>query len=219
LEAKHDIELHELKCNVHPLDGLASQARKTCQQIDKSSGFKGSLFGRECSVVNVIYCLSKMRYKNGRGDPKGFNGFLIQNDISSKMIPRYVGNRMHILFHLAGSFYSLREKLLTYLKNYCNCNTGLKTSLIKDLSTPYIQGQLKAIGILGKLLTGPWMTIMYGNKEMSNLESVPHLKKCVNGLQHYKEHPHAVLGTREDMFGQELCPDEDLVLAIADESQ
>ena len=227
LETKLGIELHELKCNVHPLDGLASQTRKTCQQIDKSSGFKGSLFGREGAVVNVIYSLSKMRYKNGRGDPKGFKSFLMQNKIAAKMIPRYVGNRMHILFHLAGTFYSLREKLLTYLTDYCNCNSGLKTGLIKDLSNPLIQIQLKAIGILGKLLTGPWMTIMYGNKDkMSNLEAVPHLKKCVDTVRYFKEHPESVLGTTltEDMFGQRLCYDEDPILTelmqqITDEAQ
>ncbi|KAG1663595.1 hypothetical protein GQR58_020325 [Nymphon striatum] len=88
---------------------------------------------------------------------------------------------------------------------------GKLTSTISDR----VVDQLKALDILGKLLTGPWMTITYGNQDkMSNLEAVTHLKKCVDALKYFKEHPHAVLDTKEDMFGQELCPDRDPFLAI-----
>ena len=136
-------------------------------------------YGRDGSVVNVIYSISKMWYKNGKGDPKGFKHFMTTNNIKTNinMMIRYVGNHMHVLFHLAGSIYFIREKLLLYLQKYCSCQTGFRTSLLKDLSSPYIQIQLKVLGLIGKLLTGPWMVVLYSNKDgMSNLESVPVLK-------------------------------------------
>ena len=40
-----------------------------------------------------------------------------------------VGNRMNVLFHLAGVFYFLRQKLLDYLKTYCNIMNYLVFSL------------------------------------------------------------------------------------------
>ena len=43
LEHYLDIELLELKCNVHPLDGLASEARKSLQSLDKDANFKESV--------------------------------------------------------------------------------------------------------------------------------------------------------------------------------
>ena len=46
------------------------------------------------------------------------------HNIKSKMIVRYVGNRIHVLFHLAGVFYFLRAKLLDYLQKYCSNNTS-----------------------------------------------------------------------------------------------
>ncbi|KAK6183327.1 hypothetical protein SNE40_010829 [Patella caerulea] len=83
LENDLDKELLELKCNVHPLDGLASEARKSLKALDKESDFHGSFFGRDASTVNVIYGVTKMRYKNGKGDPKGFKHFMKTENINS----------------------------------------------------------------------------------------------------------------------------------------
>ena len=214
LEEKFNIELLELKCNVHPLDGLASEARKTMKSLEATFDVKGNVFGREAAAVNLTYGLSKMRYKNGKGDPKGFKQFMKMQNIKSKMIVRYVGNRMHVLFHLAGVFYFLRAKLLEYLQKYCNNNTSFKTSLVKDMQNNSILLQLKALGLLGKLLTGPWMTVLYGNKSKSaNLGMVPVLKKCVNQLKVVLENPMSMLDMREDMFGQALHPADDEILA------
>ena len=149
LEEEFNIKLMELKCNVHPLDGLAAGVRKSLKLLDTEYDFRGLLYGRDGSVVNVIYSISKMRYKNGKGDPKGFKHFMATNNINTNMMIRYVGNRMHVLFHLAGSIYFIREKLLLYLQKYCNCQTGFRTSLLKDLSSPYIQIQLKVLGLIG----------------------------------------------------------------------
>ena len=153
LEDKFNIELLELKCNVNPLDGLASDARKTMKSLEATFDVRGNVFGREAAAVNLTYGLSKTRYKNGKGDPKGFKQFMKMHNIKSKMIVWYVGNRMHVLFHLTGVFYFLRAKPLEYLQKYCNNNnTSFKTSLIKDMQNNSILLQLKALGLLGKVL-------------------------------------------------------------------
>ena len=46
--------------------------------------------------------MTKMRYKQGKGDPAGFKMFMHQENIKPSVIVRYVGNRFHVLFHLAG---------------------------------------------------------------------------------------------------------------------
>ena len=63
----------------------------------------------DCCAVNFIIA---MRFKQGKGDPSGFKQFLRQNNIKPSIIIRYVGNRFHVMFHLAGVLYYLREKLL-----------------------------------------------------------------------------------------------------------
>ena len=95
-----------------------------------------------------------MPYKQGKGDPVVFKQFMRQENIMPGTIVRYVGNRLHVLFHLAGIFFFLRGKLLHYLKCICNNRTSLRTALKKDLENDTIVVQL---GLMGKLLSGPWM--------------------------------------------------------------
>lgn len=63
--------------------------------------------------------------------------------------------------------------------------SSLRTAIIHDFSDPSILLRLRALGLLGKLLTGPWMTVSYGNKEgKSNLEVVTEIKMAVANLRH-----------------------------------
>ena len=52
----------------------------------------------DLTAGNVIHGLGKIIYKQGKGDPEGF-------------ISCYVGNRLHVLFHLTGMFYSLQSMI------------------------------------------------------------------------------------------------------------
>ena len=67
----------------------------------------------------------------------------------------------------------MKDKLLNYLQNMCLNNTTLRTSLIKDLQYNGILIKLRVFGLIGKVITGPWMKIFYCNNEgKSNLEVV-----------------------------------------------
>ena len=74
----------------------------------------------------------------------------MKKENKSKTIVRYVGIRMHVLFRLAGVFFSLKTKLLEYLQKYCNNNTctSFCTAVIADLSNQSILLQLRALGLL-----------------------------------------------------------------------
>ena len=79
------------------------------------------------------------------------------------MIVRYVGNRFHVLFYLSGIFFELKDKFFNYLQNMCLNNTTLRTSLIKDLQNNIMLIQLRVLGLIGKVITGPWMKMFYCN--------------------------------------------------------
>ena len=75
----------------------------------------------------------------------------------------------------------MKDKLLNYLQNMCLNNITLRTSLVKDLQYNGILIQLRVLGLIGKVITGPWMKICYCNNEgKSNLEVVSILKESVN---------------------------------------
>ena len=112
LEELFQHTLLELKCNVHPLDGISNKIRSTLKVYDNDNGIQSFTFGSDCAVANVIYGLTKMRFKQGTGDPSGFKHFLRCENVKPGTVIRYVGNRFNVLFYLAETF--LRSKI-----DYC----------------------------------------------------------------------------------------------------
>ena len=197
----------ELNCNVHPLDGMASSARSALKKIDVETQLKSGVFGSDCTLANFVYGMTKMRYKQGRGDPAGFKKFMVVENIPKKLVCRYVGNRFHVLFHLSAVFHAYSSQFTTYLKKFCNNTTGLRTSLLADIQNKAIQIQLEAMGLFGKLLTGPWMVIFYKNEEkLSNVSMQPFMKKAIAWLEQKVETPQGLL-TTIDAFGRNITGD------------
>ncbi|KAK2144705.1 hypothetical protein NP493_4143g00000 [Ridgeia piscesae] len=129
-----------------------------------------------------------MRYKQGKGDPSGFKFFMKKENISPGLIVRFVGNRLHVIFHLAGVFFFLRDLLQLYLDKYSRNTTSLRTALQKDLRNEVIMMQLRCLGLMGKFLTGPWMREFYANTtKRTDLQMIPHMHKCMSSLKNYQE--------------------------------
>ena len=54
-----DNDLHELNCNVHPLDGVANKASAVGKQLDQTNDTSGECYGSEGSATNLIKVMSK----------------------------------------------------------------------------------------------------------------------------------------------------------------
>ena len=66
--------------------------------------------------------------------------------------------------------------MLEYLQNFCTVRNSLRSAIEGDLKNTYVLECLRALGIVGKVLTGPWMHQLYGNPEgLSNLQVTPML--------------------------------------------
>ena len=111
------------------------------------------------------------RYK-AKGDPSGFKAFLKAREKSCGVFVRYVGNRLHVFFHLAGTVVLYKGLLEEYLESHCAAQ-ALGAAILKDLRDDHIMSQLVAAAWLGKLITGPWMALMYSPMhERQHLEMV-----------------------------------------------
>ena len=104
--------LNELNCHLHPLDTIASSARSALKQLET---VKDKLFGTDCVVGNLVIQLNKLRFKDGKGDPRGFKAFLKSERLSSGFIPRYRGNRLHILFDIWGKYFAHYDAFSRFL--------------------------------------------------------------------------------------------------------
>ena len=86
LQSSLEIELLELKCNVHPLDGIAKRCTDLLKVYDKEYNITSDTFGNGCCAVNFMYAMIKMRFKQGKGDPGGFKQSLRQENIKPGII-------------------------------------------------------------------------------------------------------------------------------------
>ena len=75
LKTAFEIELLELKCNIHPLDGIAKKCTNILKECDNHNNITSDTFGRDCCAVNFLIAMNKVRFKQGKGDPSGLSNF------------------------------------------------------------------------------------------------------------------------------------------------
>ena len=108
LELAWNKSLNELNCHLHPLETIAScckTALKKTEDEEKQKYPQNCPFqfnGSEAAAPNLIWIINKIRYKDSSGDPKGFGNALRKAGLPQGLLPRYRGNRLHILFHISG---------------------------------------------------------------------------------------------------------------------
>ena len=219
LEKDFGKELVELNCNVHPLDGMANKAKQVLKAREKEEPkVDGRLFGKEALAIKIILAESKLKHNEGSGDPSSFQSFMKLKGISPDLLPRFVWSRFHVLFKLAGSVLYLLDPLLEYLEKWCPA-AKLSQALLSDLSTDEAKLQLQAIGIFGKVLTGPWMTYVYGNEEnLHHLDMRLLFRKVVESMHQYKEEPTSILKVSVDAFGKPFNTADDVLVSLQSQS-
>ncbi|KAK2170436.1 hypothetical protein LSH36_3g30075 [Paralvinella palmiformis] len=205
--------LNELNCHLHPLDTIASAARSALKELESG---KGKLFGRDCIAGNIVVQMNKFRFKDGKGDPRGFVNFLDDEGLPRGLIPRYRGNRLHILFHICGTL-----RLLCPL--FANCILWWTPGI--DLASDVARDEMSVLGLIGKLLSGPWMTKFYTapEKQVSHVEGITIVRDVLKTLKAYVANPELVLTTKTDFFRNPLdmadptlmklqqCPDSEMM--------
>ncbi|GFO36330.1 hypothetical protein PoB_006283500 [Plakobranchus ocellatus] len=196
-------DIIELHCNVHPLDAFAKKCKSALIRFDTEK--KYCCFGKEGRVANLILAVSKMRHKAGSGDPEGFKDFLRTHDLPLSTFPRYVGNRLHILLHSAGILFLHKEKMLTFLSEKSTAGQ-LRQAILHDLKLPSLLDQLWALAVIGKAVSGPWMSKFYTSKG-SNLEMVPVLQSSRTQLQNWGKNITHLTRLDFDVFGQPIQDD------------
>lgn len=147
--------------------------------------------------------MNKFRFKDGKGDPKGFANFLDDEGLPRGHIPRYRGNRLHVLFHICGKYVQHLERFLQFLQTATLSCGGLQASILADFDTAVAKDEMRVLGLIGKLLSGPWMTKFYtsAEKQVSHVEGITIVKAVLKVVKEYMAKPERVLTTKTDFFG------------------
>ncbi|XP_065656610.1 uncharacterized protein LOC136082008 [Hydra vulgaris] len=103
------------------------------------------------------------------------------------------------IFHL--------QLLKSFLQKH-NKNAVSK-ALFSDIDKDGIIFQLQALGLIGKVTTGPWMKLVYGNVlQKSNLELVPMFQICHQRITQMKQSSNDFFVNRSKYFSQKLVFDK-----------
>ena len=80
--------------------------------------------------------------------------FLENSKLPQGLIPRYHVNRLHVLFHICGTYYQYHDLFKKILKQGTKVG-GLRVSIMKDFTSTTGIVEMQIIRLLGKFLSGP----------------------------------------------------------------
>nr|XP_047135654.1 uncharacterized protein LOC124812735 [Hydra vulgaris] len=194
---------NELNCHLHPLDTMTSSCKSSLKALETS---KGKLFGRDCIAANIVVQLNKLRYKDAKGDPKGFVTFLDQHELPRGLLLRYGGNRLHILFHTCGILIHHYAILKIFLCSGLALCGGLQNSLFQDFTSEIGIRELCVLALIGKLLSGPWITKFYiaPGTGLDYISGIQVVKDVRNTLIESSKNPLSLLKRKTDFFGNDI---------------
>ena len=205
LNEEWDKSLNELNCHLHPLDSFSTSVRSSLAKLESSQKISSQLYGSDCVAGKIVLQMNKLRYKDGKGDPRGFKIFLENENLKLGIVPRYRGNRLHVLFHIGGVYIQHYDLFLKYLKTGTSLN-GFRAKIFHDMTSLAGKLEMQVLGLFGKLLTGPWMKTFYtsdGN-QIPHLDGINLVRKIIETLQEQKQDPMRVLARTTDFFGNTL---------------
>jgi len=159
--------------------------------------------------------MNKFHFKDGKGDPRGFKIFLDDNKLPCGLIPQYRGDRLHVLFHICGVFIEHHALFTEYLEQGPTCG-GLRASVLADFVSVLGHIEMQVLGLLGKLLTGPWMKKFYATAvdQIDHVEGIQVIKQLVQKLKDLKETPVDLLCCATDFFGNNLDKENSTLLKL-----
>lgn len=212
LELNWRKKLNELNCHLHPLDTIASSMRTSLKACEPPDIVK-KIFGSDCISHQLVLAINKFRYKDGKGDPKGFTSALESAGLPKGLVPRYRGNRLHIMFHIAGKLHHHEDFFMKLFEEATVTCGGLQTAILHDFKSPVAQVEIQVLGLIGKLLSGPWMAKFYRSSatQVSHVNGIAIVKQLVDLVKRFSESGLDTLTTRTDFFGHDL-PESDATL-------
>ena len=144
-----------------------------------------------------------MRYKDGKGDPRGFTVFLETEGLPRGLLPRYRGNCLHVLFHIFGKLIAHHNVFMKYLDGGRGFG-GLRASLSTDFKSETAHVELQVLGLIGKYLTEPWMNQFYTSKDkqlIEHVEAIGVVKKVMEEKKEKKDSVADLLKCTVDFLG------------------
>nr|XP_047132372.1 uncharacterized protein LOC124811137 [Hydra vulgaris] len=153
-------------CKLHLLANFASETDKVLYSFEKillQNDFETvfAFSGKECGAVRLVRTTCKAFHSRGSeeaGVASWFNSFLSSRNDKSYFVP-FIGNRFNILYYNAAALYYHKDSITKFFNAWPNPNNLLK-AIKEDITNLVFIAEVRALGIIDKLLTGPMWRII-----------------------------------------------------------
>ena len=146
-------------CGLHFLVGLADAADETLKVWESTIEDENEQV-KSSGTQRLIRTACKAFHHRGSeqaGCSTHFRAYLRRKGITKLPLAAFVGNRFNILFYDAAGVYFLKSHMTQYLTHsHINSLNRLLQAVLSDLQTPHLIAGCKALGIIDKLVTGPF---------------------------------------------------------------
>ena len=162
-------------CKMHLLVNFASEADKVLK-INESdiveSGRNPFAFGNESGAARLVRTAAKAFTEHGcdkSGIASDWNTYLQQEGTNNKL-ETYRANRFNILFYDAAATYYHRHHIYNFISSLPEPNNLLK-AVHFDIQQKVYLAQIRALGIIDKIITGPFWRLVEGTASILDLNA------------------------------------------------
>ena len=158
IEKEQMIRMNNFFCGLHflvPLADAAEATLKLWESVDLDDHKTNASSGTQRLIRTACKAFNYRGSEQARCSAY-FRSYLRGNGIHKIPLAQFCGNRLNILFYDAAGVFYLKSHMENYLKFYHGPLNRLLQAVLSDLSVPkYIAG-CKALGIIDKIVTGPF---------------------------------------------------------------
>ena len=157
--------MNHLFCGMHAINGIGDVWRDSLKEFEGltacnivTQGFKKST-ARACDLLQEISKALTIGHDYQKaGVVHYFEPYLQKMGLHNKLVS-FRGERINILFVMAGATYYYHNNIIDFLDNHCPIKNKLMAAIIGDLKEVLFQACIRALGIMVKLITGPLLRL------------------------------------------------------------
>ena len=161
-------------CKVHPLITFAEESNKALLWFESAVMEGKSKYALpssgESGTVRLIRTACQAFQKRGNqqaGQLEDFKPYLGELDYPLKLITME-GQRFNVIFYNGGAVYYHREHVSNFINSKCK-NNRLLLAVNEDLSNKVFVAGVRSLGIIPKLITGPYLRLVGKLEHMLDL--------------------------------------------------
>ena len=213
-EKKNLLEMGNFFCKVHPLITFAEESNKALLRFESAVMEGESKYALpssgESGTVRLIRTACQAFQKRGNqqaGQSEDFKSYLGELDYPLKLITME-GQRFNVIFYNGGAVYYHREHVSNFINSKYK-NNRLLLAVNEDLSNKVFVAGVRSLGIISKLITGPYFRLVGKLEHMLDLN--PYLLQLQQSLQAFSQDAMPLLNGKSAFDENDVEIDRDVV--------